>query len=271
MIGYDYEVVSCVKLSDLQWLSDLSVDLHSAGPSCSELLAMYRWTCGQVIYAEVFVEASEPSRGPVIQTLMHIYGIFIEYSYNSTSTPMFGIKIEVGKCIQLILYWEVLGMLKKCKKWRHPRTQQTSTNINKHQQTITATTNQDRCCDCHPWRWSQVAWTLPGASSFVAHFQSKESPGEFQVLYGTGHHTADASSVAVLPVSIHVAVPAAGPLRRGPGGIWAQRGPFSQRNAIGQGRHLVIHMSRFCWLSLILTESLSVEYQWCSVIWLYTV
>ena len=38
MIGYDYEVVSCVKFSDLQWLSDLSVDLHSAGPSCSELL-----------------------------------------------------------------------------------------------------------------------------------------------------------------------------------------------------------------------------------------
>ena len=52
---------------------------------------------------------------------------------------------------------------------------------------------------------------------------------------------------------------AAGPLRSGPGGIWAQRGPFSKRNAIGQGRRLVIHMSTSRWLSLILTESLSVE------------
>ena len=120
--------------------------LSGSSLSWSELLgtahlAMYRWTCGQVIYAEVFVEASEPSRGPVIQTLMHIlhiyiYCIFIEYSYNSTNTPMFWYQDWGGQVDPVDIVLRGIGYVEEMQEVTTSEDPTNINNINKHQSNI---------------------------------------------------------------------------------------------------------------------------------------
>ena len=177
-----------------------------------------------------------------IYIYMYIYGIFIEYSNNSTNTPMLGIKIEVGKWIQLIncteRYWVC---------WRNARDD--IRGPNKHQQT---STNYNSHSKPRPLLWLSPAALVPGCLDshrcqltlcLVAHFQSKESAGEFQDVPSTLRHRASHSRCFQCCGSSkrlgHFEVDLVA--------FEHKEAPFFSERQERQGHHWVIHMSRSRW------------------------